>query len=79
MSTSKVGKSTSPTAKAKLTRIVGRITSDSQDQELLLRDFYFGDRDSQEELFKAILWGRVVTPQMEEAKEAYFQLRRQHD
>lgn len=76
MSITEAGRGVSPTDKAKLTRIVERLTSDSRDQVLLLRDFYFGDKDSQEELMEAILRGRVVTPQMEEAKEAYFELRR---
>jgi len=76
MSTSKSGKSTSPSDKAKLTRIVERVTQDSEEQLQLLRSFYFECRDEQEELFKTILWGKRVTPRVEEAKEAYFELHR---
>ena len=79
MRTSKDEKGTSPTDKAKLTRIVERITQDSEEQEQLLKSFYFECRDEQDKLFEAIFWGKQITPMMEEAKEAYFGLHRQSD
>lgn len=61
--------------RAKLLRIIERISQESPVQLELLKVFYFGDRDAQETLIREALGGRVPTERQQEAIDAYYELR----
>jgi len=65
--------------RGQLSALVGRVTTDADQQMCLIQEFYYGSRDSQEELFKTILQDRAVTPEIKAAKDDYFKLCRAAD